>query len=99
MTASLRKLSTITDWQTVGNLNVEPTFYDFVIEELLPAINFDAGEFWAGLENIIDELAPLNRDLLRVRAELQRQIDDWHRERRSGESVTVVLRDISRIVR
>ena len=86
MTASLRKLSTSNDWQTVGNLNVEPAFYAFVAEELLPAINFDAGEFWAGLENIIDDLAPLNRDLLRVRDELQRQIDDWHRERPGGES-------------
>ncbi|MCH8303385.1 MAG: hypothetical protein IH912_11585, partial [Proteobacteria bacterium] len=68
MTASLPELSTITDWQTVGNLHVEPAFYDFVTEELLPAIKFDAGEFWAGLENINDELAPLNRNLLRVRA-------------------------------
>ena len=87
MTASLRKLSTITDWQSVGNLHVEPAFYDFVAEELLPAINFDAAEFWAGLENIMDELAPLNRDLLRVRDELQRQIDDWHRERPDRKSV------------
>jgi len=85
MTATLRKLSTITDWQTVGNLHVESAFYAFVTEELLPAINFDAGEFWAGLEKIIDDLAPLNRNLLRVRAELQRQIDDWHRERPGGE--------------
>ena len=81
MTASLRKLSTITDWQSVGKLHVEPAFCEFVEEELLPAIGFDAGEFWAGLESIIDDLTPVNRSLLRKRDELQRRIDQWHRER------------------
>ncbi|MHC4709137.1 MAG: malate synthase G [Planctomycetota bacterium] len=85
MYASLRKRLTIDDWTAVGNLQVEPAFYDFVEEELLPAIDMDAGAFWAGLEKIVDDLTPLNRKLLRKRDELQRQIDQWHKEGQSGE--------------
>jgi malate synthase len=86
MYASLsKKRSTIDDWKTVGNLNVEHAFYEFVEEELLPAIDSDSGEFWAGLEKIIDDLTPLNRKLLGKRDELQRQIDQWHQESQNGE--------------
>ena len=85
MVASLHKRLTIDDWVNVGKLHVEPAFYEFVEEELLPAIYFDAGEFWAGLEDIIDDLTPVNRKLLRKRDELQRQIDQWHRERQGRE--------------
>jgi malate synthase len=81
MYASVRKRSTIDDWVVAGKLHVEPSFNEFVEEELLPAIDLDIGTFWAGLENIIDDLTPLNRELLRKRDELQRQIDDWHRKR------------------
>jgi malate synthase len=98
MYASLRKRSTINDWTTVGNLHVEPAFCEFIEEELLPAIDFDAGDFWAGLENIIDDLTPVNRDLLGIRDELQQQIDAWHQERHGrdwdGEEYLSFLREI-----
>ena len=85
MYASLRKRSTINDWVSVGKLQVEPAFNEFIEEELLPAIDLDAASFWSGLESIIDDLTPINHELLRKRDELQRQIDDWHRERRGRE--------------
>ena len=47
--------------------------------ELLPAIDIDAKEFWNGLESLVDDLTPVNRDLLRTRDDLQRRIDEWHK--------------------
>ena len=82
MNASLRRRSTINDRVSVGKLQVEPAFNEFIDEELLPAIDVDDAAFWAGLEEIIDDLTPVNRELLRKRDELQRQIDNWHRKRR-----------------
>ena len=64
--------------QIVGTLQIHPAFFDFVERELLPAIGFDSGRFWSGLEAIIGELTPVNRQLLRTRDNFQQQIDDWH---------------------
>ncbi|MCH7822953.1 MAG: malate synthase G [Proteobacteria bacterium] len=66
---------------TVGNLRVNPVFYRFVEDELLPAISFDSAAFWRGFEDLIDDLTPVNRELLQVRDELQRKIDAWHKAR------------------
>jgi malate synthase len=65
---------------SVGGLSVEPVFHEFVETELLPAIGFDSASFWGGVEAIINDLTPRNRELLAVRDELQDRIDQWHRE-------------------
>jgi malate synthase len=62
----------------VGGLSIDPVFFHFVEEELLPAIEFEAATFWSGLESIINELTPVNRQLLEIRDDLQAQIDQWH---------------------
>lgn len=66
----------------VGTLLVDSDFYRFVEDELLPAITFDSAAFWTGLETLIDELTPLNRELLATRDDLQKKIDEWHIVRR-----------------
>ncbi len=65
----------------IGSLQVDPEFYDFVADELLPATGLDADTFWSGLETIIDELTPVNRELLAKRDAMQQQIDEWHKAR------------------
>ena len=62
----------------VGSLHVDPAFFNFVADELLPAIDFEPDRFWAGFEDLVDELTPINRELLRTRDVMQQQIDDWH---------------------
>ena len=72
---------TQSDRITVGSLRIEAVFHRFVEDELLPAIGFDASTFWSGVEAIVDDLTPVNRDLLRIRAELQVKIDEYHKAR------------------
>ncbi|HSM31939.1 MAG TPA: malate synthase G, partial [Woeseiaceae bacterium] len=62
----------------VGGLKVDTAFFDFVEKELLPAIDVEAAGFWAGFEALIDELTPVNRELLATRDVLQQKIDEWH---------------------
>ena len=66
------------DSEQIGNLSVNTAFRAFIEAELLPAIDVDAGEFWRGLETLIEDLTPVNRDLLLLRDAMQQQIDDWH---------------------
>ena len=72
------------DNEQIGSLQVDPAFNAFVTEELLPAIELGADQFWMGVEAIIDDLTPVNRDLLAKRDALQASIDEWH-QARSGK--------------
>ena len=62
----------------VGSLRIDTAFFDFVENELLPSIDLDPAGFWSVFEALIDELTPVNRELLRTRDELQEKIDEWH---------------------
>jgi malate synthase len=66
------------DYEKVGNLSVRRVFQRFVDDELLPAAGQHAANFWGGLESIVAELTPANRELLHVRDVIQQKIDDWH---------------------
>ena len=54
----------------IGGLCIDPVFFRFVEEELLAEIEFEAATFWSGLESIVDELTPVNRQLLEIRDEV-----------------------------
>jgi malate synthase len=63
---------------SIGALNVDPVFHEFVETELLPTIGFDSAIFWSAIESIITELTPVNRELLQIRDDLQAKIDAWY---------------------
>ncbi|HPE58945.1 MAG TPA: malate synthase G [Thiolinea sp.] len=64
----------------VGNLKVSTLLHNFVNQEALPGTGVSPETFWAGLDRIVHELAPRNRELLAIRDRMQAQIDDWHRQ-------------------
>ena len=65
-------------------INVAAEFRDFVETELLPDLGISADDFWRGLEKIVDDLSPENRELLARRDELQQKIDDYHQQHTSA---------------
>ncbi len=84
----------------VGALRIDPVFFDFIENELLPEIGFKAEDFWRGLESIVTDLTPENRALLAQRDELQAKIDEWHlaRDDWSEDEYRQFLRDIGYLV-
>ncbi|MGM7678543.1 malate synthase G [Microbacterium sp. A94] len=66
--------------QRVGRsgLQVMLPLAEFVEREALPASGIEAGAFWAGVADIIRDLAPVNRELLDVRDRMQQSIDAYH---------------------
>jgi malate synthase len=66
----------------VAGMTVDPALQRFVESELLPDLGIEADEFWRGLETIVDELTPENRELLAMRDRLQGEIDAWHKSRK-----------------
>ncbi|MEU5083335.1 MULTISPECIES: malate synthase G [Streptomyces] len=69
----------------IGSLRVARAFRDFVELEALPGTGVAAGEFWAGFERLIADLAPRDRALLARRRELQDSVDAWHTEHRGED--------------
>ena len=70
----------------IGSLDIETPLYEFATEEALPGTGLDADGFWVALESILRDLGPRNAELLARRAELQDQIDDWHRANRRSHN-------------
>jgi malate synthase len=69
----------------VGSLLIASELHQLVNKEILPGLDIDADEFWHSFAEIINEFAPRNRELLRIRDDMQLKIDNWHRDR-AGES-------------
>jgi len=63
-----------------SNLRVAKPIYNLVTEQIIPGTNIDPQQFWEGFAAIIQDLAPVNRQLLVIREDLQAKIDAWHRE-------------------
>ncbi|ERN52965.1 malate synthase G [Alkalihalophilus marmarensis] len=70
----------MTKYLKVGNLQVAPVLYEFINKEALPQSGVNEQEFWSGLETLITEFAPGNKQLLEDREDLQQKIDNWHKE-------------------
>ena len=65
----------------VGQLQVATQLFDFVNQQALPGTGLDTADFWAGVEALIHELAPVNKALVEKREVIQQQIDEWHKAR------------------
>lgn len=59
-------------------LQVAEVLHQFVENEALPGTGVDAKTFWSGLDKIVHDLAPRNRELLAERDRLQKELDTWH---------------------
>jgi malate synthase len=65
-----------------GGLNVDAGLHSLLEQEILPGTGVQPDQFWNGLEKILADFTPRNRELLDIRARMQAEIDAWHRERR-----------------
>ena len=72
----------MTDRTACGGLQVATELYRFINEEAIPGTGIDASKFWAGVDALIHELAPVNRDLVAKRDIIQEKIDAFHKARR-----------------
>lgn len=62
-----------------GKLAIAKELYDFIENEALPNSGLDSESYWKGFEQVVVDLSPKNKALLKKRDELQAKIDEWHR--------------------
>ena len=68
-----------------GGLHVSKELDKFLRDEVVTGINIQPSLFWKSLESILDTFGPKNIELLSKRESLQKQIDNWHIERKGQE--------------
>ncbi len=70
------------EYVEAGNLRIDKALHELVRDEIVPGTGVDAAAFWQSLDAIVGDLGPENAALLDKRDRLQKQLDDWHRERK-----------------
>ena len=72
----------MTERSQYGNLQVAKQLEKLLAEEILPGLNISKEDFWDAFNHIVEEFVPRNKSLVEDRANLQKQIDQWHLDRR-----------------
>lgn len=62
----------------IGGLKIGKELYELVENEIAPGTGVEPEAFWKSLDDIVQELLPINLSLLEKRDALQTQIDQWH---------------------
>ncbi|WP_158772425.1 malate synthase G [Cobetia sp. L2A1] len=70
----------MTDRIHIERLAIDAGLHRFIEQEALPGTGITPAAFWTGVDALLHELAPRNRELLEIRENLQGEIDRWHRE-------------------
>ncbi len=75
-----------TKYENVNNLKVASELLSFVNKELLVDTEISPEKFWIGFDKVVHELAPKNKELIQIREEMQKKIDDWHIKHKGKET-------------
>ncbi len=68
-----------------NGLKISTKLYDFINNEAIPGTNIKPDKFWNSFEKAVHELAPLNKNLIQKREDIQKKIDDWHKNNKDKE--------------
>ena len=68
-----------------NGLKINTKLFDFVNNEIIPVTNIKKEEFWNNFGNIVHELAPINKNLIQKREDIQKKIDEWHKKNKGKE--------------
>ncbi|GAA0399182.1 malate synthase G [Cocleimonas flava] len=66
-------------------LQISQAIYDLVTNEVLPGTGVEEDQFWTGMQTVLEEFAPRNKELLAKRDDIQQQIDTWHQQNNGQE--------------
>ena len=74
-----------TKYQNIKNLKVSDNLLSFINDELLKDTEISPEKFWDGFDKVVHELAPKNKNLIKIREDIQNQINEWHKSKKGNE--------------
>ena len=57
-----------------NGLKISSKLFDFINNEVIPGTNVKSDEFWNNFEKSVHELAPINKNLIEKRENIQNQL-------------------------
>ena len=63
-----------------NGLKVNSILFEFINNEVIPGTNIDPEDFWKRFDQVVHELAPINKALIEKREIIQKKIDAWHKD-------------------
>ena len=72
-------------YKNVENLKVSEELLNFVNNELLKDTAVSPEKFWSGFSKVVHDLAPKNKELIKIREEIQQKINEWHKSGKGNE--------------
>jgi malate synthase len=73
------------NYVSINNLKVSEKLLSFVNDELLMGTGISSKKFWSDFDKAVHELSPKNKELIKVRENLKKKIDDWHIKNRGNK--------------
>ena len=68
-----------------NGLKISSTLFQFINGEVIPETNIKPDDFWDKFEKVVNELSPINKNLIEKRELIQKKIDEWHKNNKSKE--------------
>ena len=68
-----------------NGLKINSTLYEFVNKEAIPGTNINSDSFWTKFSEAVNELAPINKNLIKKREKIQKALDNWHKKNQNKE--------------
>ena len=65
------------------SLKISSILFEFINKEVIPGTGINADDFWNNFEKVVNELSPVNKNLIEKRDKIQKQIDEWHKKTRA----------------
>ena len=63
-----------------NGLKISSTLFEFINNDVIPGTNLKSDDFWNKFEKVVHELAPVNKNLIQKREDIQKKIDTWHNQ-------------------
>ena len=63
-----------------NGLKISSKLFDFINNEVIPGTNIKTDEFWESFASNVNELAPINKSLIEKREDIQKKIDELHKD-------------------
>ena len=85
-----------------NGLKISSELFDFINNEIIPGTTIKVDEFWHGFAEAVHILAVTNKSLIEKRENIQKKIDEWHKQHRgkefNREEYTKFLKSISYLI-